>query len=146
VPGPADTRDAAQGGGSELPESFAVLGFAFYLQPCLLPLMAEMPPGAAGVRLMTSATRTVVLGVATLVGARAQLRARPARFGVPSSPAILPLAQHLPTAVCASEGADMHRQPRGMYVSRIKARMRLLGAASHAQALDCQQSWGVAVL
>ncbi|KAK9845342.1 hypothetical protein WJX81_003878 [Elliptochloris bilobata] len=56
-----------QGGGSDLPESFAVLGFAFYLQPCLLPLLAEMPPGAAGVRLMTAATRTVVLGVATVV-------------------------------------------------------------------------------
>ena len=59
-----------QGGGAELPESFAVLGFAFYLQPCLLPLLAEMPPGAAGVRLMTAATRTVIMGVATVVGAR----------------------------------------------------------------------------
>ena len=58
-----------QGGGAELPESFAVLGFAFYLQPCLLPLLAEMPPGAAGVRLMTAATRTVIMGVATVVGA-----------------------------------------------------------------------------
>ena len=47
-----------------------MLGFAFYLQPCLLPLLAEMPPGAAGVRLMTAATRTVIMGVATVVGAR----------------------------------------------------------------------------
>ena len=47
-----------------------MLGFAFYLQPCLLPLMAEMPPGAAGVRLMTASVRTVVLGVATVVGPR----------------------------------------------------------------------------
>lgn len=46
-----------------------MLGFAFYLQPCLLPLLAEMPPGAAGVRLMTAATRTVIMGVATVVGA-----------------------------------------------------------------------------
>ena len=46
-----------------------MLGFAFYLQPCLLPLLAEMPPGAAGVRLMTAATRTVIMGVATVVRA-----------------------------------------------------------------------------
>lgn len=64
------TPKPRQGGGAELPESFAVLGFAFYLQPCLLPLLAEMPPGAAGVRLMTAATRTVIMGAATVVGAR----------------------------------------------------------------------------
>ena len=58
----------------DLPEAFAVLGFAFYLQPCLLPLMAEMPPGAAGVRLMTAATRTVVLGVSTVVRVGSNLK------------------------------------------------------------------------
>eukprot|EP00201_Polytomella_parva_P012349 CAMPEP_0175072368 /NCGR_PEP_ID=MMETSP0052_2-20121109/19864_1 /TAXON_ID=51329 ORGANISM="Polytomella parva, Strain SAG 63-3" /NCGR_SAMPLE_ID=MMETSP0052_2 /ASSEMBLY_ACC=CAM_ASM_000194 /LENGTH=605 /DNA_ID=CAMNT_0016339851 /DNA_START=124 /DNA_END=1943 /DNA_ORIENTATION=- len=33
---------------SHLPEAFAVLGFAFYMQPMLMPLVKEMPPGPEG--------------------------------------------------------------------------------------------------
>lgn len=53
----------------ELPEAFAVLGFAFYVQPMLMPLLHELPPGPAGVRITSTAVRWVVMGVASLVRA-----------------------------------------------------------------------------
>jgi hypothetical protein len=56
-------------GSAELPEAFAVLGFAFYVQPMLMPLLHEMPPGRAGVRVMSLASCWVVGGVASLVRA-----------------------------------------------------------------------------
>ena len=53
--------------GGDLPEAFAVLGFAFYVQPMLMPLLHELPPGPASVSLTASAVRIVVIGVASLV-------------------------------------------------------------------------------
>uniref|UniRef100_A0A7S0S1I6 Amino acid transporter transmembrane domain-containing protein n=1 Tax=Chlamydomonas leiostraca TaxID=1034604 RepID=A0A7S0S1I6_9CHLO len=47
-----------------LPEAFAVLGFAFYMQPMLMPLLAEMPGGPAGVAVSEKAVHTVLYGVA----------------------------------------------------------------------------------
>ena len=38
--------------GGGLPGAMAVLGFALYVQPQLLPLCNEMPPGEAGTRAM----------------------------------------------------------------------------------------------
>ncbi len=53
--------------GSDLPEAFAVLGFAFYVQPMLMPLLHEFPPGPASISLTATAVRIVVIGVASLV-------------------------------------------------------------------------------
>ena len=51
----------------QLPEAVAVLSFAFYLQPLLLPLLKEMPAGRAGVDITVRATQLVTMGVAFLV-------------------------------------------------------------------------------
>lgn len=51
---------------ADLPEAVGVLSFAFYVHPMLLPLMAEMPHGAAGVRLMATATQVVTCGIASV--------------------------------------------------------------------------------
>ncbi len=53
--------------GGDLPEAFAVLGFAFYVQPMLMPLLHELPPGPGSVSLTATAVRIVVIGVASLV-------------------------------------------------------------------------------
>lgn len=47
---------------ADVPEAFAVLGFAFYVQPMLMPLLHEMPAGPLGVSLMTTAVRVVTMG------------------------------------------------------------------------------------
>ncbi len=52
---------------TELPEAFAVLGFAFYVQPMLMPLLHEMPPGQASVGITCTAVRIVVGIVASVV-------------------------------------------------------------------------------
>ena len=39
-----------------------MLGFAFYVQPMLMPLLHEMPAGELGVSLMTTAVRVVTMG------------------------------------------------------------------------------------
>lgn len=51
----------------DLPEAFAVLGFSFYVQPILMPLLHEMPRGDVGFRLTSTATIIVVGGVAVVV-------------------------------------------------------------------------------
>ncbi|KAK9867727.1 hypothetical protein WJX84_006460 [Apatococcus fuscideae] len=50
-----------------LPEAFSILGYGFYLQPMMLPLLNEMPLGALGVELTNQAMCLVTLGVAPLV-------------------------------------------------------------------------------
>lgn len=40
---------------SELPTTASLIGFAFWVQPVVLPLMEELPPGPVGVRIMTKA-------------------------------------------------------------------------------------------
>ncbi|KAK9906824.1 hypothetical protein WJX75_008674 [Coccomyxa subellipsoidea] len=52
---------------ADLPEAFAVLGFAFYVQPMLMPLLHEMPPGPASVNITCTAVRIVVGIVASVV-------------------------------------------------------------------------------
>ena len=52
---------------ADLPEAFAVLGFAFYVQPMLMPLLHEMPAGPLGVRVMSTAVRWVVIVIASSV-------------------------------------------------------------------------------
>ncbi|KAG2436229.1 hypothetical protein HXX76_006540 [Chlamydomonas incerta] len=47
-----------------LPEAFAVLGFAFYMHPMLMPLLKEMPRGPAGARLTEKAVHITLFGVA----------------------------------------------------------------------------------
>ena len=44
-----------------------MLGFAFYVQPMLMPLLHELPPGPASVSLTATAVRIVVIGVASVV-------------------------------------------------------------------------------
>lgn len=48
---------------SQIPQSIAILSFAFYLHPVLLPLLSEMPQNPAGLVITCSALRIVTLGV-----------------------------------------------------------------------------------
>eukprot|EP00879_Flechtneria_rotunda_P030662 GHRR01033328.1.p1 GENE.GHRR01033328.1~~GHRR01033328.1.p1 ORF type:complete len:419 (+),score=127.36 GHRR01033328.1:532-1788(+) len=50
-----------------LPEAFAVVGYAFYMQPMMMPLLREMPDGSAGVMVMQRAVHTTLYGVALTV-------------------------------------------------------------------------------
>ncbi|KAK9809814.1 hypothetical protein WJX73_009477 [Symbiochloris irregularis] len=52
---------------SDLPEAFSVLGFAFYIQPMMMPLLHEMPSGQLGIALTERAVYIVVMGVAISV-------------------------------------------------------------------------------
>ena len=52
--------------GRQLPEAFVVLGFAFYLQPMMMPLLHDMPPGPAGLAITSTAVKIVIIG--TLIG------------------------------------------------------------------------------
>ncbi|GIL58501.1 hypothetical protein Vafri_13455 [Volvox africanus] len=49
---------------AHLPEAFAVLGFAFYMQPMLMPLLKEMPSGPTGTRLTERAVHITLFAVA----------------------------------------------------------------------------------
>ncbi len=51
----------------DIPESISILSFAFYLQPLLLPLLSEMPPGEDGLKITCKALRHVTLGIAFVV-------------------------------------------------------------------------------
>ncbi|GFH32367.1 Aa_trans domain-containing protein, partial [Haematococcus lacustris] len=53
------------GSAAMLPEAFAVLGFAFYMQPMLMPLLAEMPRGEAGMKVSEQAVHITLYGVAS---------------------------------------------------------------------------------
>jgi hypothetical protein len=50
-----------------LPEAFTIIGFAFYMQPMMMPLVSEMPAGPAGTRAMAAAVHTSLYGVAMAV-------------------------------------------------------------------------------
>ncbi|CAL8462502.1 g2035 [Coccomyxa elongata] len=52
---------------ADLPEAFAVLGFAFYVQPMLMPLLHELPPGPSSVNITCQAVRIVVGIIASAV-------------------------------------------------------------------------------
>ncbi|DBB04668.1 TPA: hypothetical protein ACH3X1_012728 [Trebouxia sp. C0004] len=52
---------------AQLPEAFVVLGFAFYLQPMMMPLLHDMPPGPSGLAITSSAVKIVIIGVACLM-------------------------------------------------------------------------------
>lgn len=52
---------------TDLPEAIAVLSFAFYVHPMLLPLLGEMPRDTRGVRIAVAANQVVTLGVALLI-------------------------------------------------------------------------------
>jgi amino acid permease len=47
-----------------LPQAFSIFGFAFYIQPMLLPLLHEMPGGVHGVGPLLWAVRVVIMGAA----------------------------------------------------------------------------------
>jgi len=47
---------------AQLPEAFVVLGFAFYLQPMMMPLLHDMPPGPAGLAITSTAVKIVIIG------------------------------------------------------------------------------------
>jgi hypothetical protein len=46
----------------QLPEAFSLLGYAFYLQPLIMPIIREMPEGRAGRQALTTAVHTSLLG------------------------------------------------------------------------------------
>lgn len=50
-----------------LPEAFVVLGFAFYLQPMMMPLLHDMPPGPTGLAITSTAVKIVIIGVACVM-------------------------------------------------------------------------------
>ena len=93
-----DSIESCMQEGGDLPEAFAVLGFAFYVQPMLMPLLHELPPGPASVSLTGTAVRIVVIGVASLVslpplpGCRhAERHHSPSQLNVP---AMMPVVRH----------------------------------------------------
>ncbi len=47
---------------AQLPEAFVVLGFAFYLQPMMMPLLHDMPPGPSGLAITSRAVKIVIIG------------------------------------------------------------------------------------
>ena len=47
---------------AQLPEAFVVLGFAFYLQPMMMPLLHDMPPGPSGLAITSTAVKIVIVG------------------------------------------------------------------------------------
>lgn len=49
-----------------LPEAFSVLGFAFYMQPFLLPVFKELPRGSEGISIAEQAVHFVLYVSATL--------------------------------------------------------------------------------
>lgn len=61
------THDMHAQPNADLPEAFAVLGFAFYVQPMLMPLLHELPPGPSSVNITCQAVRIVVGIVASAV-------------------------------------------------------------------------------
>jgi hypothetical protein len=50
-----------------LPEAFSVVGYAFYMQPMMMPLLQEMPPGHGGITVMTRAVHTTLFGAHPVV-------------------------------------------------------------------------------
>eukprot|EP00879_Flechtneria_rotunda_P020873 GHRR01021976.1.p1 GENE.GHRR01021976.1~~GHRR01021976.1.p1 ORF type:complete len:263 (+),score=99.43 GHRR01021976.1:116-790(+) len=46
----------------ELPEAFSLLGYAFYCQPYMMPIIREMPEGKAGRRALEAAVHAALLG------------------------------------------------------------------------------------
>lgn len=50
-----------------LPEAFSVVGYAFYMQPMMMPLLSEMPEGRMGIHVMQQAVHTTLFGVALTV-------------------------------------------------------------------------------
>lgn len=59
--------DSALQSAGQLPEAFVVLGFAFYLQPMMMPLLHDMPPGPAGLAITSTAVKIVILGTPSRV-------------------------------------------------------------------------------
>ena len=55
--------DNALQSASQLPEAFVVLGFAFYLQPMMMPLLHDMPPGPSGLAITSTAVKIVIIGI-----------------------------------------------------------------------------------
>jgi hypothetical protein len=47
---------------ADLPEAFSLLGFAFYLQPLMMPIIREMPEGKTGRNALSAAVHASVLG------------------------------------------------------------------------------------
>uniref|UniRef100_A0A383V717 Amino acid transporter transmembrane domain-containing protein n=1 Tax=Tetradesmus obliquus TaxID=3088 RepID=A0A383V717_TETOB len=47
---------------ADLPEAFSLLGFAFYLQPLMMPIIREMPEGRTGRNALSAAVHASVLG------------------------------------------------------------------------------------
>ena len=48
---------------AQLPEAFVVLGFAFYVQPMMMPLLHDMPPGPHGLHITSQAVKIVIIGM-----------------------------------------------------------------------------------
>jgi len=46
----------------QLPEAFSLLGYAFYLQPLIMPIIREMPEGRSGRQALTAAVHSSLLG------------------------------------------------------------------------------------
>ena len=51
----------------QLPEAFVVLGFAFYLQPMMMPLLHDMPQGPSGLAITSTAVKIVIIGTLPFV-------------------------------------------------------------------------------
>lgn len=50
--------------GADIGNAFALIGFSFYLHPLMMPMLAEMPPGPRGVRILGDSVTLVIMGIA----------------------------------------------------------------------------------
>lgn len=66
LPAIADKTFPASGWNSELSSAVSTFGFAYYIQPIMMPMLSEMPPGKAGVKLTSLSMRMVVMGSANI--------------------------------------------------------------------------------
>jgi hypothetical protein len=49
-------------GAGAITNAISVFGFAFYIQPLMMPMLVEMPEGGHGLKMLSYATRVAVLG------------------------------------------------------------------------------------
>ncbi|EFJ19224.1 hypothetical protein SELMODRAFT_444299 [Selaginella moellendorffii] len=58
---------AAVGFTSSITQAISTFGFAFYVQPMMMPFLAEMPAGKVGVKLTSYSVRVVILGTSFFI-------------------------------------------------------------------------------
>lgn len=97
----------------QLPEAFSLLGYAFYLQPLIMPIIREMPEGRSGRQALTAAVHSSLLGKSTngtmwLQFLMAQSLGPVRHSGAYTQPKVLAAALLLPCSLAADVVLDLH--------------------------------------